>query len=76
MANARVSVVDFRIQTDIHQNGEECTVGFNYDGGSAGFAANLARGEAIMKAVGYSDGAEYDPVTGALHIIFKPRART
>jgi hypothetical protein len=71
MSNAKVTAVDLTVHTDVPHRGEECSVGFNWEGGSAGFSTNIARGTAIMQAVGYADGVEYDPQTNALHIVIK-----
>jgi hypothetical protein len=68
----KVRGVDFRIQNDIPQAGEECVVSFSVEGGpSVGRTMNLARASAIMQAAGHADTVAFDDATGALHLLFK-----
>jgi hypothetical protein len=73
MANVKVTDVALKVQTDIPHHGEECNVSFAFGppNGFAVFRADLAKGEAIIKAVGYADAVEYDPATSSLHIVIK-----
>ena len=71
MANARVTDIDFRIQADTPHRGEECTVGFTWQGGSSGFSTDLARASAIMKSARYADELQYDPQDKSLHIVIR-----